>query len=240
MKVDILAFAAHPDDVELTCSGTVISHIKQGKKVAIVDLTRGELGTRGTAETRDQESIEASKIMGIHARHNLGLADGFFEHNEASVLLAIEQIRRFRPEIVLCNSVSDRHPDHGRASKLISEACFYSGLRKVETTWEGESQEEWRPKAVYHYIQDRYIKPDFIVDISDYWDLKMKSIQAYKTQFFNPEDDSEDPVSPISTKEFLDFTVGRALEYGRQIGVLYGEGFTVERTPGVTSLDKLL
>lgn len=235
MKVDILAFAAHPDDIEISCGGTLIKSIREdGKKVAIVDLTQGDLGTRGTIETRYAEAEEAARLIGISARVNLKLRDGFFEHNEASLLKVIEQIRFFQPEIVLANSITDRHPDHARASKLVSEACFYAGLRKIETNYNGVAQEAYRPKAVYHYIQDRYIKPDFVVDVTPYFEDRMKAMMAYGTQFFNV--DSKEPETPISGKEFYESIVSRMREYGRPIGAEFAEGFTVERYLGVKSL----
>lgn len=234
MKLDILAFAAHPDDIELSCSGTLMKHIADGKKVGIIDLTQGELGSRGTVETRYSEAQEASMIMGIDVRVNLKMADGFFEINEENKRLIIEQIRRFKPSIVLANAVEDRHPDHGRAAQLVSEACFLAGLRKIETTWEGQLQTIHRPKAVYHYIQDHYIKPDFVVDVSEYMIRKLQAIEAYKTQFYDP--DSTEPHTPISGEDFYDFLKGRMLQYGRSIGVKYAEGFTVERVIGVKNL----
>jgi bacillithiol biosynthesis deacetylase BshB1 len=234
MKVDILAFAAHPDDIELSASGTLMQQIALGKTVAIVDLTQGELGSRGTIETRYSEAAEASKIMGISARNNLKLADGFFEQNETSLRLIIEQIRHFQPEIVLANAIDDRHPDHGKASKLVSEACFLAGLRKIETTYQGENQIAHRPKAVYHYIQDQFIQPDFVVDVTPFIDRKIEAIKAYKTQFFDPN--SLEPATPISGEEFFDFIKGRMLQFGRSMGVKYAEGFTVERPIGVKNL----
>jgi bacillithiol biosynthesis deacetylase BshB1 len=233
-KVDILAFAAHPDDVELAASGTVMKHIAKGKTVAIVDLTQGEMGSRGTIHTRYEEAAAASEILGISHRENLKMEDGFFEINETNKRKIVEQIRRFQPEIVLANAVSDRHPDHGRAGELVSEACFLSGLVKVETQWEGKEQQAYRPKAVYHYIQDYYHKPDFVVDVTEFFDRKMASILAYKTQFFNP--DSEEPETPISSRGFLDAVEARMLELGRPIGAKYAEGFTVERFIGVDDL----
>ncbi len=232
-NVDILAFAAHPDDIELSASGTLIKHIAEGKNVVIVDLTQGELGSRGTIETRYAEASDADHIMGITQRVNLKMADGFFEINEENKRLIIEQIRRFRPKIVLANAISDRHPDHGRGSKLVSEACFLSRLRKVNTKWEGAEQLAFRPKFVYHYIQDHYLKPDFAIDVTDFVDKKMEAIKAYKTQFHNPN--SKEPQTPISGEDFLDFIKGRMLQYGRSIGVKYAEGFQVERTIGVDS-----
>lgn len=239
MKIDILAFAAHPDDVEISCGGTLIKSIKEeGKTVAIVDLTQGELGTRGTIETRYAEAEAASKILGVSHRVNLKLRDGFFLQDEASMMRIIEQIRFFRPEIVLANSITDRHPDHGRASRLISEACFYAGLRKVQTSFDGIEQEAYRPKAVYHYIQDRHIEPDFVVDVTPYVEQRMQAVMAYKTQFFDPT--SSEPKTPISGKDFHDFLLARMREFGRPIGAEYAEGFTVERYLGVNSLFDLV
>ncbi len=232
--MDILAFAAHPDDVELSCSGTIMKAISQGKKVGIIDLTQGELGSRGTIETRYTEAGNASRIMGLSIRENLKMADGFFEINEQNKRAIIQMIRKYRPQIVLANAVEDRHPDHGRAAKLVSEACFLAGLRKIETELDGQKQEAHRPKAVYHYIQDHYIKPDFVVDVTEFIDRKIEAIQAYKTQFYDPN--STEPETPISGAEFFDFIKGRMLQFGRPIGVRYAEGFTVEREPGVEDL----
>jgi bacillithiol biosynthesis deacetylase BshB1 len=234
MKLDILAFGVHPDDVELSCAGTLMRHIAQGKKVGIIDLTQGELGSRGTAQTRMEEANAASVVMGVSVRDNLKMADGFFEVNEENKRAIIQQIRKYRPEIVLCNAVSDRHPDHGRASKLVSEACFLSGLVKVETELDGQLQLAYRPKVVYHYIQDVYIKPDFVVDVTEFVDRKIEAIKAYKTQFYDPN--SKEPLTPISGKEFFDFVKGRMMQFGRPIGVEFAEGFTVEREPGVNNL----
>jgi len=237
MKVDILAFAAHPDDIEISSAGTLIKHIAMGKTVAIVDLTQGELGSRGTAETRFVEAEASSKIMGISARVNLKMADGFFDLTKENKLKIIEQIRYFQPEIVLCNAIYDRHPDHGRGGELVSEACFLSGLLKIETTYNGQSQKKWRPNSVFHYIQDRYIKPDFVVDITPYVEQKINALKAFKTQFFNPE--SNEPKTPISGQEFFDFLKGRWRDFGRNIGVEYAEGFTTERVPGVEDITLL-
>lgn len=234
MKVDILAFGAHPDDVELSASGTILKSIQQGKKVAIVDLTQGELGSRGTIETRYAEAADAATILGIEARVNLKMEDGFFQHSPENLRKIVEQIRYFRPRIVLANAIQDRHPDHPKGSKLVSEACFLAGLRKIETTFNGEQQEAYRPEVVYHYIQDRYSKPDFVVDMTEFVEQKFDSIRAYKTQFFDPN--STEPQTPISGKEFFEFLRGRMAEFGRQIGVEYAEGFTVERLIGVEDL----
>ncbi|MCB0477593.1 MAG: bacillithiol biosynthesis deacetylase BshB1 [Crocinitomicaceae bacterium] len=238
MKVDILCIGAHPDDVELSCSGTVLKSIAQGKKVALIDLTEGELGSNGTIETRYAEAAEASKILGISDRVNLKMQDGFFEITEENLRKLIVQIRRFRPDIVLCNAVSDRHPDHGRGGDLASRACFLSGLVKIKTELEGKTQERWRPKAVYRYIQDRYLKPDFVVDITDFVDQKMASIKAYKTQFYDPKHTGIN--TPISGENFLTALKGKWADYGRSIGVDYAEGFNVERPMGVEDLSDIL
>lgn len=234
LKVDILAFAAHPDDIELSSAGTLMKHIAQGKTVAIVDLTQGELGSRGTIQTRYEEAAEASKIMGIQFRENVQMADGFFEINEENKRKIVEQVRRFQPSIVLANAIRDRHPDHGRAGKLVSEACFLSGLIKVETEWEGEKQVAHRPDAVYHYIQDYYIDPDFVVDVTDFYERKVEAIKAYKTQFYDPN--MTGPQTPISGEDFFDFIKSRMMQFGRPIGAKYAEGFTAERFIGVNDL----
>lgn len=234
MKIDILAIGVHPDDIELACCGTLLHHIKLGKTIGLLDLTCGELGSRGSGEIRLQEATKASEMMGAAVRGNLEMQDGFFEYSKTNVLKIIEILRLMRPEIVLANAVSDRHPDHGRAAKLVADACFYAGLRRIETKWEGEAQQEWRPKNVYHYIQDHNLKPDFVVDIEPYMDQKMEIIQAYKTQFYNPE--STEPETPISGKDFLTFVRAKAATYGRAAGFSYGEGYTVARPIGVTNL----
>ncbi len=238
IKLDILAFGAHPDDVEISCSGTLIKHIALGHKVGVVDLTRGELGTRGSSEIRDQECRLASEIMGLHARENLNLSDGFFEINEASKLSVIRAVRKYRPDIVLANTIDDRHPDHGRAAKLVAESAFLAGLSKIETEVDGVKQEAWRPKSVYHYVQDWQLKPDFIVDISGFMDKRMEAMLAYKSQFYNPN--SKEPITPISSKAFLDMIVYRALEMGRLIGTQHGEAFKMHRPHGVHHLMDLL
>jgi bacillithiol biosynthesis deacetylase BshB1 len=238
MKVDILAFGVHPDDVELGCSGTIVASIVQGKKVAVVDLTRGELGTRGTAETRKTEAVNAAKVMGVAARENLEMADGFFENDETNIRKVIAVIRKYQPEIVLCNAPEDRHPDHGRSSKLVSDAAFLAGLRKIETLVNNEAQEAWRPTYVFHYIQDRYLKPDFVFDISEYWEKKMQTILCYTTQF-NSSDNSE-PQTYISTPDFMDTIKSRALMLGKRIGVKYAEGYTTSKMIGVTSFDAFI
>jgi N-acetylglucosamine malate deacetylase 1 len=236
--LDILAFAAHPDDVELSCSGTLMKHITKGKRVGVIDLTEGELGSRGSVSLRYEEAKNASKIMGLTVRENLKMRDGFFEINEETKLKIVTAIRTYRPKIVLANAIEDRHPDHGRAAQLVSEACFLAGLRKVETIVGGQLQEAYRPQVVYHYIQDRYIKPDFVVDITPYIEQKMEAILAYKSQFYDPN--STEPQTPISGADFLDFVKARCNEFGRPIGAQYAEGFTAERIVGVDSLFDLI
>ncbi len=239
MKLNILAFAAHPDDVELSCSGTILKHIKLGYKVGIIDLTSGELGTRGTADIRSLESKEASSVMGIHVRENLQMKDGFFRNDEDHQRILIKAIRKYQPDIVLCNAITDRHIDHGRGAQLESDACFLSGLSKIETFDDaGVLQEAWRPKSVYHYIQDHFIVPDLLVDISEEWEHKLKTISCFKSQFYDPH--SIEPLTPIATKEFMEFLPARALNFGRIIGVRYAEGFTVIKGIGVNDLTKLI
>ncbi|WP_333601234.1 bacillithiol biosynthesis deacetylase BshB1 [Flavobacterium sp.] len=237
MKLDILAFGAHPDDVELGCSGTIAKEISLGKKVGIIDLTRGELGTRGSAEIRDSEALLAAEILGIAVRENLNMRDGFFVNDEKHQLEVIKMIRKYRPEIVICNAVDDRHIDHGKGSKLVSDACFLSGLRRIETSLNGQSQEAWRPKVVYHYIQWKNIEPDFVVDISDFIAKKEAAILAYSSQFYS--ENSKEPVTPIATKNFLESIHYRTQDFGRLVGVEYAEGFTVERYLAVNSLSDL-
>ncbi|GGB87856.1 bacillithiol biosynthesis deacetylase BshB1 [Dyadobacter sediminis] len=238
MKLDILAITAHPDDVELCCAGTLLAQIALGKKVGIVDLTRGELGTRGTPEGRLQEAQDAAKILNVHVRDNVGLADGFFANNEAHQKAIIPFIRKYQPDIVITNAIDDRHPDHGRGGKLVSDSCFYSGLRMVKTFDEqGNEQEAWRPKQVFHTVQDRYISPDFIVDITAFHDQKLEAIRAFKSQFHVPEYTGEgEPESYISSPEFFEFVIARAKEMGHAIGVTFGEGFTTARKLGVRDL----
>ncbi len=238
MKIDLLAIGAHPDDVELGAGGTIAMEVARGRKVGIIDLTRGELGTRGSAELRDKESAESAEILGVEFRTNMCFRDGFFLNDESHQLALVSYIRYFRPELIICNAVSDRHPDHGKGAALVSQACFLSGLAKIITQWEGVEQELWRPKAVYHYIQDRHIKPDIVVDISGFMDIKMKAVLAFSSQFYNP--DSSEPQTAISSKEFIDFLYARAVEFGRPVQAKFGEGFTVERYPGVESLFNLL
>ena len=238
MKLDLLAFGAHPDDVELGCSGTIAKEIALGKKVGIIDLTRGELGTRGSVEIRNSESEAAAKILGISIRENLDMRDGFFLNDESHQMRIIEIIRKYKPEIVLCNAIDDRHIDHEKGSKLVSDACFLSGLVKIETAIDGISQQAWRPKLVYHYIQWKNIEPDFVVDISEFIAKKEASILAYSSQFYNPN--SKEPETPIATKNFLDSIHNRSRELGRLIGTEYAEGFTVERYVAVNSLGDLI
>lgn len=233
-QLDILVIAAHPDDAELSCSGTIASHVAKGDKVGILDLTAGEMGTRGTPEIRLKEAEAASKILGLSIRENLGFKDIFFQDDERNQLEVIKIIRKYRPKIVLANAIQDRHPDHGKGASLASHACFMSGLRRIETSMDGKKQEAWRPAKVYHYIQNNYIKPDFVVDISDFWETKIRSIKAFKSQFYDPE--NKEPASFISSEGFLDFIESRAKEFGHAIGVKYGEGFTVESMIGVNHL----
>lgn len=234
MKLDILVLAVHPDDAELGCSGTILKHIALGKKVGIVDFTRGELGTRGTAETRDVEAADSAEILGLHARENLRFKDAFFKNDEEHQREVIRMIRKYQPEIVFSNALRDRHPDHGRAGDLANDACFLSGLSKIKTQQDGVGQEAWRPRLNLQYIQDHYIKPDIIVDITPYIETKIKSIQAFKTQFYNPELD--EPSTYISSPEFFESMIGRAREFGKSIGATYGEGFTSRKLLGVDNL----
>jgi len=238
MKADILAFGVHPDDVELGCSGTIISSVAQGKKVVVIDLTQGELGTRGTAETRKNEAANAAKVMGVHARENLQMPDGFFQNDETNIHKVIIAIRKYQPEIVLCNAPEDRHPDHGRSSKLVSDAAFLSGLRKIETKYQGKQQEQWRPHYVFHYIQDRYLKPDFLFDISGTYKQKIEAILCYTTQF-NTTDNSE-PQTYISDPDFLEVIKARALMFGKRIGVKYAEGYLTTKMIGVKNFDAFI
>ncbi|MGC6428634.1 MAG: bacillithiol biosynthesis deacetylase BshB1 [Flavobacteriales bacterium] len=231
-QIDILAFGAHPDDVELSCAGTILKHVSLGNKIGIVDLTRGELGTRGSAQIRDQESAKAAKILGVEFRHNMNFEDCFFENNNKNKLEVVKVIRKYRPKIILCNAIDDRHPDHPKGSDLVSQACFLSGLSKIDT-----GQEKWRPKNVYHYIQFREIEPDFVVDISDFIDRKMESIKAYQSQFYNPN--SQVPETIISSQSFLNSIEYRASNLGRLSGVKYGEGFTIEKPIVVDSLNSI-
>ncbi len=238
MKLDILAIGAHPDDVELGCGATIAKEISLGKKVGILDLTKGELGTRGSAEIRAVEAKNAAEILGVQIRENLAFADGFFKNDAENQLEIIKIIRKYKPEIVLCNAIDDRHIDHSKGSKLVSDACFLSGLRKINTTLNGITQEPWRPKNVYHYIQWKNLEPDFVVDVSGFIEKKVAAVLAYKSQFFNI--DSKEPASPISSKNFLESITYRAQDLGRLIGVEFAEGYTSERYVAVNSLDKLM
>jgi len=240
MKADILAIGVHPDDVELGCSGVLLNEIKAGKKAVILDLTQGELGTRGSIETRYEEATNAAAIIGVATRENLKFRDGFFLNDEAHQLKMIQAIRKYQPEIVFGNVLDDRHPDHGRAGHLIAESCFLAGLSKIETFNEqGNSQQKWRPKYVLHYIQDWYHEPDILIDISDVFEQKMKSVEAYRTQFFSNAQDGE-PSTYISTPDFLESIVARARMFGKRIGVKYAEGFITEKKIGIRSLDALV
>ncbi|WP_445954860.1 bacillithiol biosynthesis deacetylase BshB1 [Yeosuana sp.] len=236
MKLDILAIGAHPDDVELGCGATLAKEIASGKKVGIIDLTRGELGTRGTAETRFEEADNAAKILGLAMRANMEFADGFFVNDKYHQIELIKMIRKYKPEIVICNAIEDRHIDHAKGSQLVCDACFLSGLLKIDTKTEDSEdwQEPWRPKQIYHYIQWKNLEPDVIVDVSDYMDKKMEAVLAYKTQFYDKN--SKEPMTPISTKNFTDSIKNRAIDMGRLIGTSYGEGFTVDRIIAVDSL----
>lgn len=235
MKLDILVLASHPDDAELGCGGTIARHITLGHKVGIVDLTRGELGTRGTPETRQREAEEAAQILKVSIRENLALRDGFFQNDPESQLTVIRAIRKYQPKIILANAVYDRHIDHSKGASLAYDASFLSGLIKIETRDdEGAAQKPWRPDAVYHYVQSQFITPDFVVDITDQWETKMSAIKAFGSQFFNPG--SKEPETYISKPGFLRMVEARAVEYGHAIGVSYGEGFTVRRFIGVDSL----
>lgn len=234
-----MVMTVHPDDAELGAGGTIAKYVSEGKKVGIIDLTRGELGTRGTAETRAEEAAAAASILGVAVRDNLGLRDGFFANEEESQRVIIQVIRKYKPEIVITNAIDDRHPDHGRASKLVNDALFLSGLRRVETEADGVSQEAFRPRLQLQLVQDKYIQPDIILDISAYWDIKEKSILAYKTQF-NSLTDADGPQTYISSPDFMEYTKGRAKEFGRNIQVAYGEGFTTRKLLGVNDLFDLL
>ena len=241
VKLFILAIGVHPDDVELGCSGTLINEIKQGKKVGIVDLTQGELGTRGTVETRCREAANAAMLMGASVRENLKMRDGFFKNDEEHQLKLIQIIRKYQPEIIIGNILHDRHPDHGRAGHLISDACFLSGLAKIETKEEnGNSQQKWRPSYFLQYIQDWYYEPDLLIDISDVFELRMKAIQAYTTQFYSGQTDEDGPKTYISTPDFLESVVARSRMLGKRIGVKYAEGFVTEKKIGIKTLDALI
>ena len=238
MKLDILAFGAHPDDIELGCGATIAKEVSLGKKVGIVDLTQGELGTRGSAELRMIEANNAAKILGVSVRENLGFADGFFTNDKKHQLEIIKMIRKYQPDIVLCNAIDDRHIDHGKGSKLVSDACFLSGLVKIETELEGKQQEKWRPKHVYHYIQWKNIAPDFVIDVTGFIHKKQAAVLAYSSQFYDPN--SKEPESPITSKTFIESINYRSRDLGRLIGVEYAEGFTSERYVAAENLSKLI
>jgi bacillithiol biosynthesis deacetylase BshB1 len=240
MKLDILVFGAHPDDAELGAGATIAKEVANGKKVGIVDLTRGELGTRGTAEIRDKEAAEAAKILGISVRENLGFADGFLSNDKKHQLEVIKRIRKYQPEIVLCNAINDRHIDHGKGSKLVSDSCFLSGLKKIVTQIDGDkvAQESWRPKVVYHYIQWKNLEPDFVINVTGFIRKKTDAVLAYSSQFYDPK--TGEPETPISSKNFIDSVNYRARDLGRLIGVEHAEGFTVERYPAIERLSDLI
>lgn len=241
MKLFVLAIGVHPDDVELSCSGTLINEVKKGNAAGIVDLTAGELGTRGTAETRAQEAANAAAIMGLSARENLGMRDGFFKNDEEHQLKLIRAIRKYQPEVVLANILDDRHPDHGRAGKLIADSCFYAGLSKIETTGDdGKPQQRWRPKHVLHYIQDRFYEPDLVIDITDVFEQRMEAIKAYATQFHVASDSSKGTQTYISTPEFLEALISRSKLMGKRIGVKYAEGYVSQKAIGVRNLEDLI
>lgn len=238
MKLDILAFGAHPDDVELSCSATLMKHKDLGYKIGIIDLTRGEMGTRGSVEQRNQEAINAAVIMQLDARENLDLPDGFIENNKEQQLSIIKMIRKYQPEIIITNAISDRHPDHGNAQKLVEEASFKAGLRKIETSIDGKTQEAWRPKLNYQYIQYRMQQPDLVIDTTGYMDRKIAAIKAYASQFYNP--DSKEPQTLIASESFFDSITSRDQEMGRCIERPFAEGFTVSRTIGAKNLFDLI
>jgi len=241
IKLDLLVIAVQPDDAELGAGGTIAKYVAEGKKVGIVDLTRGELGSRGTAETRDREANDAASILGLTVRDNLALRDGFFNNSEEDKLAVIRAIRQYQPEIIITNAITDRHPDHGRAGHMVSEACFLSGLRKIETSYDGVLQESHRPRLVLQMIQDYYIKPDIVMDITDFYAIKEKSILAYKTQFYTGEESgSDEPQTYISNPDFMESTAARAREFGRSIQVKYAEGFTVKKILGVDDIFHLI
>lgn len=240
MKLDILVFAAHPDDAELSCAGTILKYKSEGKFVGIIDLTQGELGTRGSAELRKEEAAAAAGVLGLDVRENLGMRDGFFKNDEEHQLAIIQKIRQYQPEIILCNANYDRHPDHGKAGALINDAAFLSGLPKIATTLNGQIQQAWRPRLLLQYIQDAYIEPDIILDVTDFWERKVESIRAFKSQFFNADYKKEEQQTYISSPQFMKVVEGRAAELGKHIGVAYAEGFTSKKLLGVSDLFELI
>jgi bacillithiol biosynthesis deacetylase BshB1 len=237
-KLDILAFGVHPDDVELGCSGTILASVAEGKKVGIVDLTQGELGTRGSAEIRREEAAAAAKVLQVSVRENLSMADGFFQNDEKHQRRVIEVIRKYRPEIILCNALEDRHPDHGRSAQLVEDAAFLSGLRKIESFAAGELQEAWRPKYIFHYLQDRFLQPDFVFDISGFFDKKLESMLCYKTQFYNP--DLDEPQTYISSQAFLEGIKARSMMLGKRIGVQHAEGYITKKMIGISTFGSII
>jgi bacillithiol biosynthesis deacetylase BshB1 len=240
MKLDLLAFGVHPDDIELSCAGTLLGEKNKGKKTGIIDLTRGELGTRGTAETREEEAENSAKILGVDVRENLDMADAFFKNDEENQRKIITVLRKYQPEIVLCNAPDDRHPDHGRSAKLVADACFLSGLRKIETFDGQNKQEVWKPSYVFNYIQDQYFTPSFVIDISDVIEIKVKAIKAFKTQFFTGSENNNEPQTYISTPEFLESVINRSKMFGKMIGVKHAEGFISKKMVGFNSFDALI
>lgn len=237
MKLDLLAFGVHPDDIELSCAGTLLVEKRNGKKVGIVDLTRGELGSRGTAQTREEEANHSAKILEVDVRENLEMADAFFKNDEENQRKIITVLRKYQPEIILCNSPDDRHPDHGRSARLVRDATFLSGLRKIETFSGGNRQEIWKPKYVFNYIQDMYIHPSFVIDISEVIEKKLESIRAFKTQFYTPGENDNEPQTYISSPEFLESVINRSKMFGKMIGVKHAEGFLSKKMIGIPSLD---
>ena len=241
MKLDLLAFGVHPDDIELSCAGTLLVEKRNGKKVGIIDLTKGELGTRGNAQIRKEEAENSAVILGVDVRENLEMADGFFKNDEENKVKIIKVLRKYRPEIILCNAPEDRHPDHGRSADLVNDAAFLSGLKKIETNDEqGSLQEAWRPKYVFNYIQDIYLNPAFVIDISDVFDKKIEAIEAFSTQFYNPEASDKEPQTYISSPEFLESVINRSKMFGRMIGVKYAEGFLSKKMIGIKSFDAFI
>jgi bacillithiol biosynthesis deacetylase BshB1 len=241
MKLDLLAFGVHPDDIELSCAGTLLVEKANGKKIGIIDLTRGELGTRGNAQTRQEEADNSARILGADVRDNLEMADGFFKNGQANQILIIKALRKYRPEIILCNAPEDRHPDHGRSAVLVNDATFLSGLKKIETKdEEGKLQEVWKPKYVFNYIQDMYLKPDFVIDISNVFDKKIQAIEAFSTQFYNPDAGDDEPQTYISSPEFIESVINRSKMFGKMIGVKHAEGFISKKMIGVKTFDAFI